>query len=155
MGLISPTECVVYPPVFEAYGPASVDVVRAELDASPVRPERSADFFTSLRNDGVELFPLPCGGQDPMDQQREQWFSAANLLAVGPGKVVIYRSSERTIAELAHRGYRVVDVNDVRTGASSISLEDDEKWVLKVKGSELSRGHGGPRSLVLPLVRDQ
>jgi arginine deiminase len=73
---------------------------------------------------------------------------------VGPGKVIIYRSSERTIAELAERGYRVVDVNDVRTGAASVSLNDDEKWVLKVKGSELSRGHGGPRSLVLPLLRD-
>jgi arginine deiminase len=155
LGLISPTECVIYPPVFEAYGPASVDVVRAELDAGPVRPERSADFFASLRNDGVELEPIPCGGQDPIDQQREQWFSAANLLAVGPGKVIIYRSSERTIAELEKRGYRVVDVNDVRTGAASVSLDDGEKWVLKVKGSELSRGHGGPRSLVLPLMRDK
>jgi arginine deiminase len=154
MGLISPTECVVYPPVFEAYGPASVDVVRAELSSSPVLPERSADFFASLRKDGVELQPVPCGGQDAMDQQREQWFSAANLLPVGPGKVIIYRSSERTIAALAERGYRVVDVNDVRTGAASVSLDDDEKWVLKIKGSELSRGHGGPRSLVLPLLRD-
>jgi arginine deiminase len=74
---------------------------------------------------------------------------------VGPGKVIIYRSSERTISELEKRGYRVVDVNDVRTGAASVSLDDGEKGVLKVKGSELSRGHGGPRSLVLPLMRDK
>jgi arginine deiminase len=119
-----------------------------------VRPTRSDDFFESLRQDGVDLYRIPCGGTDPMDQQREQWFSAANLLPVAPGKVIIYRSSERTIEELAQRGYRVVDINDVQTGAESVSLEEPGKWVLKVKGSELSRGHGGPHSLVLPLVRD-
>src|SRR5207248_1708517 len=94
LGMVSNTECVVYPPVFEAYGPASVDVVRAELGRGTVRPIRSADFFQSLRVDGVDLEPVPCGGQDPTDQQREQWFSAANLLALAPGKVIIYRSAE-------------------------------------------------------------
>lgn len=153
-GLISPSECVIYPPVFEPYGPASVDVVRVELGAEAVRPSRSADLFESLRQDGVDLTRIPCGGEDPTDQQREQWFSAANLLAVAPGKVVIYRSSERTIAELARRGYRVIDINDVQTGAVTLSLDDGEKWALKIKGSELARGHGGPHSLVLPLVRD-
>lgn len=152
--VISGTECVVYSPVFEPYGPASVDVVRAVLGLEPVRPSRSADFFASLRKDGIDLTPIPCGGSDPMDQQREQWFSAANMLALGPGKVVIYRSSERTIEELAHRGYSIFDINDVQTGAVQLSLDDPGKWALKIKGSELSRGHGGPHSLLLPLVRD-
>jgi arginine deiminase len=98
--------------------------------------------------------PIPCGGSDPVDQQREQWFSAANLLAVAPGKVIIYRSCERTVDELAKRGYRVVDINDVQTGAVQVSLSDPGKWVLKIKGSELSRGHGGPHSLIVPLVRE-
>ena len=155
LGVISPTECIVYQPVFEPYGPASVDVVRAELGDGPVRPTRSADFFESLRHDGIDLTPISCGGSDPMDQQREQWFSAANLLAVAPGKVIIYRSSERTIAELERHGYRVIDINDVQTGETSISLDGPEKWALKIKGSELSRGHGGPHSLVMPLVRDK
>jgi arginine deiminase len=154
LGVISPSECVVYQPVFEPYGPASVDVVRADLGNGEVRPTRSADFFESLRHDGIDLTPIPCGGSDTMDQQREQWFSAANLLAVAPGKVIIYRSSERTLAELARHGYRVIDINDVQTGAASISLDDPDKWALKIKGSELSRGHGGPHSLVMPLVRD-
>jgi len=154
IGAISPTECVVYSPVFEPYGPASVDVVRVELGPEPVRPTRSADFFDSLRRDGVDLTPIPCGGSDPVDQQREQWFSAANLLALAPGKVVIYRSSERTIAELARRGYEVIDITDVQIGTAKLDLDGPGKWALKVKGSELSRGHGGPHSLVLPLVRD-
>jgi arginine deiminase len=154
LGAISPTECVVYQPVFEPYGPASVDVVRADLGSRRVRPTRSADFIESLSHDGIDFTPISCGGADPMDQQREQWFSAANLLAVAPGKVIIYRSPERTIAELARHGYRIVDINDVQVGAASISLDEPGKWALKIKGSELSRGHGGPHSLVMPLVRD-
>ncbi|HEY0070403.1 MAG TPA: arginine deiminase family protein, partial [Chloroflexia bacterium] len=153
-GMISEDECVIYPPVFEPYGPASVDVVRAELGKEPVRPTRSADFFKSMRADGLDLTPITCGGDDPVDQQREQWFSASNLLAVAPGKVIIYRSSEKTVEKLARRGYRVVDINEVQIGATSLSLDDPGKWVLKIKGSELSRGHGGPHSLMLPLVRD-
>lgn len=154
-GLISDKECIVYPPVFEPYGPASVDVVRAELGKGSIQPTRSADFFESLHRDGLDLTPIKCGGQDPVDQQREQWFSAANLLALAPGKVVIYRSSERTVAELARHGYQIIDINDVQTGAVKLDLDAPGKWALKIKGSELSRGHGGPHSLVLPLVRDK
>lgn len=153
-GVISETECVVYSPVFQAYGPASVDVVRVELGQEPVRPTRSADFFSSLRRDGMEFTPIPCGGDEPVDQQREQWFSASNLLPVAPGKVIIYRSCEKTISALARHGYRVVDINDVQLGAVKLDLDAPGKWVLKIKGSELSRGHGGPYSLALPLVRD-
>jgi arginine deiminase len=155
LGVISGSECVVYSPVFEPYGPASVDVVRTELSKGPVKPSRSADFFESLRKDGVDLAPIPCGGTDPVDQQREQWFSAANLLAVAPGKVIIYRSSERTIEQLAQRGYRIVDITDVQTGAAKLDLDSPGKWALRLKGSELSRGHGGPHSLVMPLMRDR
>ena len=154
LGVISHDECVIYPPVFEPYGPASVDVVRVELSGDPVRPTRSDNFFESLRQDGVDFHPIPCGGTDPMDQQREQWFSGVNMLAVAPGKVIVYRSAERTIEELARRGYNVVDANDVHSGAVKLSLGGQDKWALKIKGSELSRGHGGPHSLVLPLVRD-
>lgn len=154
LGVINHNECVVYSPVFEPYGPASVDVVRAELGEAPVRPTRSADFFGSLRADGIDLTAIPCGGMDPIDQQREQWFSAANLLALAPGKVLIYRSSERTIEELARNGYTVHDTTDVQTGAVTLDLDSPGKWVLRVKGSELSRGHGGPHSLLLPLVRE-
>jgi len=152
--VISDSECVVYSPVFEPYGPASVDVVRVELGEEPVRPTRSADFFESLRQDGFNFTPISCGGTDPVDQQREQWFSAANLLALAPGKVVIYRSSERTIAELVRHGYREIDINDVQTGAVKLDLDAPGKWVLRIKGSELSRGHGGAHSLLLPLVRE-
>ena len=152
--VINHDECIIYPPVFEPYGPASVDVVRIELSAETMQPTRAADFFESLRNDGMNLTCIPCGGSDPVDQQREQWFSAANLLALAPGKVVIFRSSEQTLAALSEHGYQIVDITDIQTGAVNLDLDSPGKWALKIKGSELSRGHGGPHSLVLPLVRD-
>ncbi len=153
-GVISPDECVIYPPVFEPYGPASVDVVRVELGQDSVSPTRAADFFESLRQDGIDFKRIPCGGSDPVDQQREQWFSAANMLAVAPGKVIIYRSSEHTVAALAEHGYQIIDINEVQTGKVKLDVDGPGKWALKIKGSELSRGHGGPHSLVLPLVRE-
>ena len=128
-------------------------MVRVELGNGSIKPVRSADFFSSLRKDGLDLTPIPIGGDDPLDQQREQWFSAACLLAVAPGKVLIYRSCERTIEQLARHGYQVFDINDVQSGEAKPALDGPGKWVIKTKGSELVRGHGGLHSMVLPLVR--
>ena len=151
--LLSPTECVYYRPVFQPYGPASVDVIRLELGRGGTAPERRASFLHSLRDDGLELQAIPCGGDDPIDQAREEWFSGANLLAVAPGKVLTYRSTDQTVAALVQAGYEAIDSNEVLTGRRTLRLDSPDKWVLRIRASELSRGHGGPHSLVLPLVR--
>jgi arginine deiminase len=151
--LISPGECVMYRPVFMPYGPASVDVIRIELGQGGAEPERRSSFIHSLRDDGLDLTPIFCGGADLIDQEREEWFSGANLLAVAPGKVITYRSTNRTVAALAAAGYEVVDINAVLDGSRDLRLDEPGKWVLRIRGSELSRGHGGPHSLVLPLRR--
>jgi arginine deiminase len=151
--LISERECVVYRPVFMPYGPASVDVIRVELGAGGAQPERRSSFLDSLRADGLDLQAIPCGGDDPIAQEREEWFSGANLLALAPGKVITYRSTDRTVAALAAAGYEVLDSNDVLAAGRATSLTAPGKWVLRIRGSELSRGHGGPHSLVLPLQR--
>ena len=151
--LLSDHECVLYRPVFTPYGPASVDVIRVELGRGGAQPERRSSFLQSLQEDGLALDPIYCGGDDPIDQEREEWFSGANLLAVAPGKVLTYRSTGRTVAGLAAAGYEVIDSNDVLYSGRPISLAAPGKWVLRLRGSELSRGHGGPHSLVLPLVR--
>ncbi len=153
--LLSPTECVYYRPVFQPYGPASVDVIRLELGRGGTAPERRASFLHSLRDDGLDLQAIPCGGDDPIDQEREEWFSGANLLAVAPGKVLTYRSTDQTVAALAQAGYEAIDSNEVLIGRRSLRLDSPDKWVLRIRASELSRGHGGPHSLVLPLVRDE
>jgi arginine deiminase len=62
----------------------------------------------------------------------EQWTLAANTLALGPGRVLAYHHNPRTNEELAAAGVEV----------------------LTVPGTELVRGHGGPRCLTCPLTRD-
>jgi arginine deiminase len=152
--LLSESECVLYRPVFTPYGPASVDVIRIELGRGGAQPERRSSFIHSLRDDGLDLTPIFCGGEDPIDQEREEWFSGANILAVAPGKVLTYRSTDRTVAALGAAGYEIIDSNDVLNAGRAISLTEPGKWVLRIRGSELARGHGGPHSLVLPIVRD-
>jgi arginine deiminase len=151
--LLSAEECVMYRPVFMPYGPASVDVIRMELGAGGAQPQRRSSFIESLRDDGLDLTEIYCGGDDPIDQEREEWFSGANLLALAPGKLVTYRSTNQTVAALAAAGYEVIDSNEVLYGSRRVDLAAPGKWVLRVRGSELSRGHGGPHSLVLPLIR--
>ena len=111
-----------------------------DLEAAENRPKDS--YVTT----GITLSDFAATRGDAM--------RAANLIALAPGKVVIYRSAEGTLAELAKHGYSIIDINDVQTGAVKLDLDAPGKWALKIKGSELSRGHGGPHSLVLPLVRD-
>jgi arginine deiminase len=64
--------------------------------------------------------------------EREQWTLAANVLAVGPGRVVAYSHNPRTNQALVEAGVEV----------------------LAVAGEQLGRGHGGPRCLTCPLTRD-
>src|SRR5579859_2051599 len=71
--LLSATECVLYRPVFMPYGPASVDVIRMELGRGGAQPLRRSSFLHSLRDDGLDLQAIFCGGEDPIDQQREEW----------------------------------------------------------------------------------
>jgi arginine deiminase len=86
---------------------------------------------------GVEAALAEALGLDAMRvievaDEREQWTLAANTLAVGPGRVVAFAHNRRTNDALAAAGIEV----------------------LPVPGEHLARGHGGPRCLTCPLVRD-
>lgn len=150
-------EYLIYPPIFSPKGPEVADVLRISIDAQGRqrrdRLERLWDGFArdpALRPLGE---PIYCGGEDEVFQKREQWFGAVNSLVVAPGKVIIYSSAERTIRELARRGYQVVDAGEILEERLRLNLDDAQKLVITIHGAELARGHGGPHSLVLPLRR--
>jgi arginine deiminase len=103
---------------------------------------------------GFQLKPVYCGGkEDPLIMEREQWHSAANFLALAPGKVIGYERNDYTLEELDRAGFEVIKAKDFLR--ENKNLEDYQKVVITVPGSEMSRGGGGPRCLTMPLKRSK
>jgi arginine deiminase len=81
---------------------------------------------------GIDKLRVIDTGLDGVTAEREQWDDGNNTLALRPGVVVAYERNEMTNAR----------------------LEDSGIEVLRIPGSELGSGRGGPRCLSCPLARD-
>ena len=82
---------------------------------------------------GLPITLIPCGGEDTISADREQWSDGSITIAIAPGEVIAYERNDITNAVLERNGIKVHII----------------------PSSELSRGRGGPRCMCMPLVREE
>jgi arginine deiminase len=146
--MIDRDHCVIFPPNF--VGPTRVPVLHYQAGKKGMR--EMPNMFAALRNLDLPLEPIFCGGASRTTQEREQWSSGCNFVAVRPGLVLGYSRNEATYAEMEREaGYRIVRGLDYLTGDEEIG--DDERVALIFEGGELVRGGGGGRCMTLPVRR--
>ncbi|MCR5184766.1 MAG: arginine deiminase [Bacilli bacterium] len=80
----------------------------------------------------MPIILIPCGGEDHVSADREQWSDGSNTIAIAPGRVIAYERNDITNNILRSYGIEVFEI----------------------PSSELSRGRGGPRCMCMPLERE-
>ena len=143
--------CMVYAPLVLEHN--HFETVHIEINGGEVKRIREVDnLIAGMRDIGIELEPVLCGGSDRWAQEREQWHSGTNFFALAPGKVLGYERNQYTLDELVRHGFQTVPADDIIAGR--VDLEELDRCVVTVAGSELARGGGGCRCMTLPIRRD-
>lgn len=138
--------CVVYPPCF--IGPERLSIFHRRKGEAGIHERH--DLFTALRGVDMALEPIRVGGDRRRDQEREQWASGCNFLAVAPGIVLSYRRNHHTLTELERAGFQIIGALEFETTESN---RINRRTVITIEGGELVRGGGGPRCMTLPFRR--
>lgn len=89
-------------------------------------------LVAAARAMGIDRLHQIDTGLDPVTAEREQWDDGNNTLALAPRLTVAYERNVETNARLEEAGIEVV----------------------RIAGSELGSGRGGPRCMSCPVLRD-
>lgn len=120
---------VMYPPVAYSLQAHAVTMSGDELRVADARPFLEA----AARAMGVERVKVIDTGLDPVTAEREQWDDGNNTLALAPRVAVAYERNVETNARLEAAGIKVI----------------------RIAGSELGSGRGGPRCMSCPISRER
>jgi arginine deiminase len=124
---------VMYPPMAETLEAFVVTPANGVSSGGPLQVSEPEPFLVAaakaMRIDTLRTIET---GLDPVTAEREQWDDGNNTLAVGPRLAVAYERNVETNAR----------------------LEDAGIEVLRIAGSELGSGRGGPRCMSCPIARD-
>ncbi|MFC4054740.1 arginine deiminase [Actinomadura syzygii] len=119
---------VMYPPVAHSLTAYTVTQGNGDLRVDGPRPFLDA----AAEAMGLDRLKVIDTGLDPVTAEREQWDDGNNTLAVAPRVCVAYERNIETNAQLEASGIEVI----------------------RISGSELGTGRGGPRCMSCPILRD-
>lgn len=143
--------CMVYEPVITKMNRLRTIHIHIE-NGKVVKIEEKPDILVALKKLGIDMKPVSCGSKtDSWVQEREQWHSGANFFAFAPGKVIGYERNSHTIEELSNSGFEVLKATDIIEG--KVNVDNYNKCVVLIAGSELARGGGGARCMTMPIRR--
>ena len=148
--MLNHDECMIYAPLI--LNSPGYHTLRTVVDGHNIHYHDEPNLLTALKNAGVALRPVHCGGTtEEFAPAREQWHSGANFFCLAPGKLIGYERNRHTIEALNHAGYNVVPSMEVING--NVDLSKEKKVVVTLPGAELSRGGGGARCMTMPIKR--
>jgi len=133
--LVDTDKLVVYPNVADSLTAFTVtptgsieDDGDLVLDVAPPEPF----LVAAAKAMGIDTLHQIDTGLDPVTAEREQWDDGNNTLALAPRVAVAYERNDETNSRLEAAGIEVV----------------------RIAGSELGSGRGGPRCMSCPISRD-
>jgi len=145
--------CLIYPPAF--IGPERLTILHRRKGEAAV--QEKSDLFSALSDVGMRMEPVLAGGSRRLTQEREQWASGCNALALSPGVIVTYARNQETLHQLEQAGFALVSSREFEgdPAETPVSRMAGKRLAVTVQGGELVRGGGGARCMTLPIRRDE